>query len=115
MQGDFFEAGRAEQLRSLAVNLVAFLTIPAGIHLVYRFAMPALLDRVRARVARAALHVVMSALTATVVAVLVSPFLRHVVGEPIDLRMFVFRSVAITWGFVLPTLFVQSLRRRAAE
>ena len=115
MQGDFFEVGRAEQLRSLAVNVVAFLTIPAGIHVVYRFAMPALLERVRARVGRAALHVVISALAATAVALLVTPVIRHLVGEEHDIRMFVFRSVAITWGFVLPTLFVQSLRRRAAE
>jgi two-component system sensor histidine kinase AlgZ len=114
MKGDFFDVGRAEQLRSLGVNVVAFLTIPAGIHLVYRFVMPALLDRVRARSGRVALHVVMSGLAGAAVALLVSPVVRHVAREEIDIRMFVFRSVAITWGFVLPTLFVQSLRRRAA-
>jgi two-component system sensor histidine kinase AlgZ len=115
MQGDFFDSDRVAQLRSLAVNVVAFLTIPAGIHLLYRFVMPPLLDRVRARAGRALLHVVMSALAAAAVAWLVSPVVDRVDVDDLDLGMFIFRSVAITWGFVLPTLFVQALRRRAAE
>src|SRR5262249_29893543 len=113
LSGSFFELRPREMMREAAANYLAFLSIAAGIHALYHFAMPALARRIRSRLLQLALHVCMSGLVALAAAFAIYPAVSRLFVDGPTLGTWLFRCVAITWTVLLPALAVQELRNRA--
>jgi two-component system sensor histidine kinase AlgZ len=111
----FFDQPVVGMLMDIGGDAVPFVTIPAGIHVAYRFVMPRLSARVQSLTARLFLHAVATALIAVAVAVPTRPMRLLFFPEMPPMASFLVRSVVVTWTLVLPALLVQELRARADD
>jgi two-component system sensor histidine kinase AlgZ len=113
----FFSFTPRRMLLQIGVNYFPFLAIPAGLHALYRFVMPALTAPVRRFGVRIAIHATMSALVTTAIALAVHPLYGVILGSSPPLLVFLPRCVVVAWTFLLPISLVHELRLRteAAE
>ena len=104
-------------LLETAANYVPFLGIPAGLHALYRFVMPALAPRVRRFWTKLLVHASASALVTVAIAIAVYPLCQLLTGSRGPLLGFALKCVVVSWTFLLPISLVQELRSRteAAE
>jgi two-component system sensor histidine kinase AlgZ len=113
VEDGFFDGSPVDILVALARNALFFVTIPPGIHALYRFAMPPVLRRVEGRLARLLVHAVGTALVALAGGLFVRWLLVILSQHPTATSTILFRCVVFTWAIVLPAMVVQSLRERA--
>jgi two-component system, LytTR family, sensor histidine kinase AlgZ len=99
--------------RDLIVNYIAFVTIPLGIHLLYRCVMPALLARCASVGWRLVIHLAATGLVTSGIALMVYPAVAWILGDGPSLLTWSVRTIAAMWVIVLPALVVQELRNRA--
>lgn len=112
---DLLEQPLPQVLRQLAASYIPFLTIPLACHALYETAVPRWIARVPRRLLRYATHAAVVTVVALIVGRAIWPLCRAVcdIGRP--LTGFLLVCVVITSAFVLPALFIQELRARAAK
>jgi two-component system sensor histidine kinase AlgZ len=113
LSSEFFARVPEALGRDLIVNYIAFTTIPLGIHLLYRSAMPRLLAGCTTVGWRLAIHLAVTGLVTSGIAVVVYPAIAWILRDGPNLLTWIVRCIATMWGIVLPALVVQELRSRA--
>ncbi|MEO7731347.1 MAG: sensor histidine kinase [Kofleriaceae bacterium] len=113
LSGRFFERGGGEMLRELAANYIAFATIPAALHLIYRLVMPAVIARCATFARRLVAHLAITALVTAGVALAIYPITVALIDHGPELATWLLRTVTIAWLVILTALVVQELRGRA--
>jgi two-component system sensor histidine kinase AlgZ len=112
---DPLEQGWPQVLRQLAANYIPFVSIPLGCHALYETAVPRWIAGVRRRPLRYATHAAAVTVIALVVGAAIWPIFRLACDHAKPLPSFLLVCVVITSAFVLPALFIQELRARAAK
>jgi two-component system sensor histidine kinase AlgZ len=103
-------------LRALLEMYLPFMVYGSAFHLVYRYVMPPLLRRAKARfgrLGRAALQLAPLAIVTPLVAVALLPLMRHVLHKRMPALDFLIVSSIFSSACILPGLAVQRLRLRA--
>lgn len=112
---DLLEQTWPQALRQLAANYIPFIAIPLACHALYETAVPRWIARVHHRLLRYAAHALVVTVVALLVGTAIFPLFRAVCEPGKPLPGFLLVCVVITSAFVLPALFIQELRARAAK
>jgi Histidine kinase len=108
-----FQLATHLQVQALVGNALPFLAGPAVIHAAYRFVMPRLLAARATAAGRVLTHVMVSALTASVVATVMWAFVSSLGWKRAPLSGFVTSQIVTTWAILFPAKLVLAWRERA--
>jgi two-component system sensor histidine kinase AlgZ len=113
LSGNVFQRTPKDLLQELATNYIAFFSIAAAVHALYRHVMPTLVARGRTLTERLLIHAGAGALTAAAVGLVVHPVVAVALQRDIPLSSWLVKNVVVTWTIQLPALVLQELRVRA--
>jgi two-component system sensor histidine kinase AlgZ len=110
-----FEQDARTALRWIVGGFVPFVAIPAAMHAFYAWVAPSVFARLGIGRGPMLLHAALSAVIATLVALVIRPLHGAFFPMPAPLAPWVSTCVVITWAFILPALLVMELRGRAHD
>jgi two-component system sensor histidine kinase AlgZ len=111
LRAGFLDLPPRQMLLEIVGNYFPFLTIPAGIHAVYRFVWP-LVPRVRRLGTGLLLRATMSGLVTVVMGVVTHPLYVLFSGSDAPLAVFLVKCVMVAGAFHLPVSLFHELRAR---
>jgi len=97
----------------VAGNVLPFVVVPAALHAAYRHAMPDVLARATSAAQRVLAHVVVSACTAALSAVVLRSGIAAVGWRVAPLAGVIAMNVVMTWAFLFPAKLVLAWRERS--